>query len=476
MATPYRGYSEIPGPVVPDVPYRVNLSLREVDADVEDLDNKTAQADTVLAGRVALLESAAGVGGPVLGLQDQVVTALINAAAPATTRPALKAATGVDAAFHQSNPASPLAKATAALIREDHSTPWGTGPLAAWGAALLGQLTKAAVWVSLGSSTANGGNTSTESRAWHHRLSARLGPNPSIRLDAARARPDTGVQTYSGAVGGTSSANYLSAALVAKINTLRPDLVTHMVGSNDWAGGVTPAAYKANMRGWLTGMFVSTPDTVHVLIHQQARWDTAGGVNKWAAYGVALKELAAEFPDKVLFFNVDQVFAPMGFPSADYYSIMTGDKMHMNDQGHAILADVIGDYLGAPAPRYVPREVYRATTFAGGASLTGSAVISTITIPPKPYMREAVAHAAVYGSSVSGGAPDVAISAPLSEGNAGISCRLNTTGTYPLTKAMVIPAHTEVAVRLIAPATGNVISTSSNAGYMSFHVELNPAY
>jgi hypothetical protein len=37
MATPYRGYTEIPGSAVPDVPFRVNAILREIDADVQRL-------------------------------------------------------------------------------------------------------------------------------------------------------------------------------------------------------------------------------------------------------------------------------------------------------------------------------------------------------------------------------------------------------------------------------------------------------
>lgn len=60
MSTPYRGYTEIPGAVTPDVPYRVNLALREVDADVEDLENRSALDAALTKARVADLEKLGG--------------------------------------------------------------------------------------------------------------------------------------------------------------------------------------------------------------------------------------------------------------------------------------------------------------------------------------------------------------------------------------------------------------------------------
>ena len=476
MPTEYRGYTEIPGAVTPDVPYRVNLALREVDADMHDLDKKTQAADVVLAGRIAAVETAGGITGPVLGLQDQMVAALILGVPFSASRVAMNTATEVEATAQQSTPGSPLARATAQLIRDEAITPWGTGPLSVWGAALMGQLTRAAVWVSLGSSTANGGNTSSVSLAWHHRLTARLTPNASIRLDAAGARPATGVQTYSGAVGGTNSSNYLTPALVAKINTLRPDLITHMVGSNDWAANTVVATYKTRMRDWLTQLMAGTPDTVHVLIHQQARWDTVGGTNTWAAYGVALAELAKEFPDKVLYLNLDQHYKPLGFPSADYYSLMTSDKIHMNDAGHAILADLIGDFIGAPPVSYLPREVYRAETFAGGA-ITASTTIASLTIPARPYPRAVSSVATAYVSAVTGNADLMLSLAAASNPRATASRQTGSAAkSTSLSGAWTLPAHTEGTVVLTANGFGGGLTVSSNAGYMALSAECSPLY
>lgn len=50
MATPYRGYTEIPGAADPDVPYRVNLALREIDADMNDVEAMAELAKNAMPG------------------------------------------------------------------------------------------------------------------------------------------------------------------------------------------------------------------------------------------------------------------------------------------------------------------------------------------------------------------------------------------------------------------------------------------
>ena len=70
MATPFRGYTEIPGAVTPDVPYRVNVPLREIDADVNKI-------DAGHGARLASLESRAGIIGDPLALEDAAVRGLV---------------------------------------------------------------------------------------------------------------------------------------------------------------------------------------------------------------------------------------------------------------------------------------------------------------------------------------------------------------------------------------------------------------
>lgn len=112
MGTPNRGYTELNGNSTPDVPYEVNRAIREIDADVESVDNKAKAAgaastangaridavkasDTAQNGRLSLLESAAGFDAPPLGFEDAVVGALV---ADPSTDTAGQIAQSIDAA------------------------------------------------------------------------------------------------------------------------------------------------------------------------------------------------------------------------------------------------------------------------------------------------------------------------------------------------------------------------------------------
>lgn len=103
MTTPYRGYTEIPSGVVPDVPYRTNLALREIDADMDGALKRTAALEATSASssaaideledsttehgaRIALVEAAAGFEEPPLGFQDEIVDGLLGNPASETAK------------------------------------------------------------------------------------------------------------------------------------------------------------------------------------------------------------------------------------------------------------------------------------------------------------------------------------------------------------------------------------------------------
>lgn len=89
MVTPNRNYPEAPGTGTPDVPYHLNAGLRAVDADVQGLlgtqakvlsaaERRALEREAILRGRVANLESLAGLEGVPLELEDQAVKALVS--------------------------------------------------------------------------------------------------------------------------------------------------------------------------------------------------------------------------------------------------------------------------------------------------------------------------------------------------------------------------------------------------------------
>ena len=403
MATPYRGYTEVPGNTAPDVPYRVNLALREVDADVQDLETSLRETDTAHGGRLAALEVAAGFGSG-MQLQDEAVNGLLNSTTSATGSTARRMVETLGPAATVSALGTEGSQVREALDRFtlDHLADTFHGPMKSWGRALNGAKTRAAIWVNLGSSTANGGTTTYAGQAWAQRIATWLTGRSTLdsaalpRLEGVTARPATGIHAYSGAVGGTTSNNYLDAAKMAAITALQPDLVTHMVGSNDFGSGVGLTTYKSRLRNWLDQLNAATPGTVHLLIHQQPRNDIKTPAYAWSEYGKALAEVA-DLYDNVAFFDASVYFPRSGMPG----HIMT-ETIHMNAHGHKILADAVAEAMGTPI--YYVRDSIT-PTWTGRDNPAGvDSIVMQHRIPAAPYPRDItiVANVFAYGKGAAG--------------------------------------------------------------------------
>ncbi|ASR83191.1 tail spike [Arthrobacter phage Abidatro] len=378
------------------------------------------------------------------------------------------------AAVFLRDPASEMFGAVGEAVEAAKRDPFSA--LKGWGAALRGQATKPAVWVSLGSSTANGGNVSGPGLTWFERVAALMGKNPVGRLEDVAAAPSSGAWFYNGAVGGTHSGDYITQVRKDKIALLKPAVVSHMVGSNDWAMGVTPAAYKENLRARLTELFNSSPSTVNVLIHQQGRWDVTAPAYPWDAYGAAMAELAAEYRDRgVVFLDVDAHFRRLGVPQPDFYSLIGPDKIHLNDAGHRILAGIIADFFGIPRPE-IPREVYSAPPTKGGSHTTNTEIFR-FDIPARPYPRDFVFSMSVY-ANVNSGSGDIGLQIQ----GAGIPedvLALRIGSTIPQVLAgsgkWRVPAHTKAVAIATAIVYNGSQYTSANAAFSRFVIDGSPA-
>lgn len=395
MATPYRGYTEVPGSIAPDVPYRINLALREIDADLETALAELDETDAAAAGRLAALESAAGFGSG-MKLQDDAVNALLLSSTTKTTGTLTKQIEAKSAAAtlkELDTEGAPLREALDALVL-GHLGDNFPGVLAPWGQALRNSDTVPALWVSLGSSTANGGNTPNFGLSWVGRIATYLtGRNvldaAVIQLDTKPARPSKGINVYNGAVGGTSAANYLDAAKLAAIKTLQPTLITHMVGANDLGYSTTPATYKTNLRNWMDQLQAASPGTVHLMIHQQGRVAPSPKY-AWKLYGQAMREVAELYPN-VAFLDANERFGFRGGLEAHLVS----DDLHMNEYGHRVMADLVAEAMGNPIP-YVHQEK-RKVPNAGSLTVVTAGTWLSYTVPPAPYPRKLTVEATLFG-------------------------------------------------------------------------------
>lgn len=412
MTTPKRGYTEIPGAAIPDVPYRVNLALREIDADVAAAVAQLEAVDAATDGRLAVVEAAAGFG-PGLKLQDEVVNGLLNSSTTktaATIAAQIKAKGTAAVIADLKTPGTPVRQAmdehALNLLAENFRGPMGT-----WGAALR-TANGPALWVNLGSSTANGGNTANFGLSWVGRIATYLTGKAHTSgavedLEGTATRPTSGTHVYNGAVGGTTSANYMTAAKLAAIKRLQPHLITHMIGANDLGASVALATYKANLRNTMDQIQAASPSTVHLFIHQQGR-QLASPKIAWAEYGKAMREVAAAYPN-VAFFDASERFA--GFRDG-LEAHLVSDGYHMNQTGHRMMADLVAEAMGNPLP-YGPQETTR-IAIPGSATTTVDTVWKSFEIPAAPYPRHLNVDVALfaYGTGTTGTqGPEMAVNA-----------------------------------------------------------------
>lgn len=211
-----------------------------------------------------------------------------------------------------------------------------------------------------GSSTTQGVGASTEANRWVNQfVSAVQAAYPSSAGTEAATVASTsatwgtvstapGVQGYNAGEGGTASDNYLVTSELAAINSLNPAAVFHMVGSNDFYLGYTPAFVKSNVQSkiaTLKGYGNSTP-CVHVLIQSYERFDQTTHAYPWADYAAVLKQIADEDPANVVFIDLSGVFTALGIPAADPLDLINPDNIHPQDSGHSLLADSVRRALG----------------------------------------------------------------------------------------------------------------------------------
>ena len=89
---------------------------------------------------------------------------------------------------------------------------------------------------------------------------------------------------------------------------------------------------------------VGTAPCVHVLVQSYERSDRRSYRHPWSRYGDALAGIAEADPDTVVL-DVSGPYHRAGVPGEDLLHLMSTDRAHQNDRGHAFMADVIRSAL-----------------------------------------------------------------------------------------------------------------------------------
>lgn len=165
--------------------------------------------------------------------------------------------------------------------------------------------------------------------------------NSSVQRDnAAQFTQVTspGVHIYNAGHSGTTAATYLTDEESDRIAALNPALINHMVGSNDWRQGQSPATYRTNLENRLDYLdSVITGPHQHVLVQQYERRDGTTGTGTWAEFKQVLMDLADERPN-VAFLDLSEPYYLAGSPVPDLLNLISSDDVHQTPRGYAFMA------------------------------------------------------------------------------------------------------------------------------------------
>lgn len=250
-------------------------------------------------------------------------------------------------------PASPPAGVSRVPVAVASGSPSG---LAILTAGLAARTTRPCRIAFAGSSTTAGSGATSPERSYVGVLvSALQAEHPSgtgqestvlgsSTADFGRPADTPGVHGYNVGRSGSRAATYLDPAAVGAIAALGPSAVVHMVGSNDFAAGVPPEQYRAALAQQLDAFrAVSTAPCVHVLVHSYQRTDRPTYGHPWAAYRGALDAVATDRDVVVL--DISGPYRAAQVPGEDPLQLISADRVHQTDRGHAFMADVIRSAL-----------------------------------------------------------------------------------------------------------------------------------
>lgn len=245
-------------------------------------------------------------------------------------------------------------------------------------------------------------------------------------LTTARGSRDNGVQIVNAAVGGTTSADFITGTTAPQIAALLPTLHLWMIGVNDPSSGVTAAQHKTNLQSAIAYQKAhNTRPQVFVLIHVYKRPTYNGAWPAWEDYGTAEREIAQADPSNVLYLDLAAPFLLAGVPGADPFTLVDTDGLHPSSAGMALITDLVWGAL----------KVSTAFTAGAGASAAAVAVTGTLGVT-------AAVAATFTGAVAVAGTFAVTTAATVTPAGTGVAV----SGTFGVTVAAVVSSVGAVAV------------------------------
>ena len=149
-------------------------------------------------------------------------------------------------------------------------------------------------------------------------------------------------QTIDLGLGGRSSRPSPDAEVIA---SLKPDIVTVLMGCNDWQGGVPLERYRTNMQKFLVDFRAARPETPVYLITPlwvAPTWNPSAKKHDLEQYRQVLRDIVADMKDP----HLHLVEGP-GLIEHDP-SLFNPVAVHPNDAGFAMMAERLEHQLKDP--------------------------------------------------------------------------------------------------------------------------------
>lgn len=201
----------------------------------------------------------------------------------------------------------------------------------------------------LGSSTTDGyGTTRNESYVTQivslmakHMVGAPATAPVKQNTGTVTERTATGFHFLNAGVGGTTTSNYYGPTRGTLLSGWKPDLVFHMIGSNDYSQQVPLSTVKYNLRDVIMDADGKTYGRAqHVFVHSYRRLDRKDTGITWAEYGQAIREVTEEY-DHCHFLDANAWWEHLGGGERH----LQGDKVHALWTGNWILAQAVASGL-----------------------------------------------------------------------------------------------------------------------------------
>lgn len=348
----------------------------------------------------------------------------------------------------------------------------GPAPLGMFSAALASRETGPVVIVGTGSSTTQGNGASATHLRWfnqfatavhraHPLASGAEQPLPRVLADAVANPPTSpGIHFVNAAVGGTNVRNFLTDETGPQVAALDPDVIIHMVGTNDFRIDKPIDEFTTEFSARLDQLDADAATPIlHVIVRAYEvagdDYTSDGTLHTWDEYGEAMRSVAESRADHAIYIDLAEAYALAGVPGDDPHGMILADMVHQNDVGHTFMADLMLRAMRIPpAPTVIEKAPPRpAILLAYEPFAHPDGPIGGLTTPTGQVWAQWDGSPRISGGSASagGGVATAAFDVESSDHDVSALIEITSTSGYPMLLLRSLDVNNRLGVMIGVP-------------------------